>query len=77
MPMPLPLGEVALQSNDGEGKPAGKVLQAYPLRLAGSANALTERVCCFAEKYAKDLCNLPIHKTGGGYGKIVLRNQNY
>ena len=35
MPMPLPMGEVALRSNDGEGKPLGEPFQLHdtaPLR---------------------------------------------
>ena len=50
MPKPLPLGEVALRSNDGEGKPGRKEAQAQ--RWAGS---LSERYYRGAEQFGSGL----------------------
>ncbi len=50
LPKPLPLGEVALRSNDGEGKPGRKEAQAQ--RWAGS---LSERYYRGAEQFGSGL----------------------
>ena len=43
MPKPLPLGEVALRSNDGEGKPGRK----EPLRSDGQALCQSDTIAVF------------------------------
>ena len=61
MPKPLPLGEVALRSNDGEGKPGRKEPQAQ--RWAGSLSercyrsvrAVWQRPCPLSRAYARQL----------------------
>ena len=61
LPKPLPLGEVALRSNDGEGKPGRKEPQAQ--RWAGSLSercyrsvrAVWQRPCPLSRAYARQL----------------------
>ena len=61
LPKPLPLGEVALRSNDGEGKPGRKEAQAQ--RWAGSlsercyrcARAVYQRPCPLSRACARQL----------------------
>ena len=74
-PKPLPLGEVALRSNDGEGKPGRK----EPLRSDGQALCQSDTIAVselFGSGLALSVGLAPASSPkGGAFGGLVERSE--